>query len=198
MSQGSKKQASRSLGDAKSKKQRVTKTVWIGGDPVKVALLNDKVGRRRRLESMTMVRGSEVPEADRQALTALDEEIEAIREELKQTAISFTFQSIGHKRYDTLLKAHPPTEEQIQKGKEENEPVPFNSDTFGFALIDASCIDPEFEEGEFEAWMRDDPDNDWNMAELLELFSAALEVNTTSGRVELGKGSPSIPNFALS
>lgn len=176
------------LSDSKAKKQRVQETVWIGGDPELLTQLAEKEKRRRLLEAGIQVRGDQGTEADRSSLVAVELEIERIKEALRDTALPFVMQAIGHKRFDKLLEAHPPTPDQVEAAKAEGENLNFNLETFPYALIDASCVDPEHEPGELEAWLRDDPDEEWNNAEVQDLFQAALNVNNNRSRVALGKG----------
>jgi hypothetical protein len=176
------------LEDQRSRKQRVMETVWIGGDPEKLLTLVDKEGRRQRLETMTMVRGQKIDEADRLSLLTLEEEVANLKEELRETAIPFTFQSIGRNMYEKLLKENPPTDEQVSMAKVDGEQISFNPETFPFVLIDASCTDPVHEQGELQKWLQVDEDGEWNIAEINDLFQAALKVNTDRSRVNLGKG----------
>jgi hypothetical protein len=185
---GGKLQQKQRLEESKARKTKVTQTVWIGGDPEKLAALMEKDGRRQRIEAMTMVRGQKQEEADRLALLQLEEEIATIKEELRETAIPFTFQSIGRQAYEKHLRDNPPTDEQVVLAQKENEQLGFNPEVFPFVLIDASCVDPEHEPGEMQKWLQDDPDGEWNIAEINDLFQAALAVNTDRSRVNLGKG----------
>jgi hypothetical protein len=176
----------RRLDEAKAKKRRVQETVWIGGDPDVLAELADKEKRRRQLETSIQVRDGKGTEADRSSLAEVLSEIEDLKMSLRETAVPYTMQAVGHKRFDALLKEHPPTEDQVAMAKAEGENITFNLDTFPYALIDLSCIDPEHELGEMQAWLKDDPDDEWNFAEVNDLFQAALKVNNDRSRAALG------------
>lgn len=106
--------------------------------------------------------------------------LDAARGSLEATMVSMRFRSIGRKRYDKLVTEHPATDEQ----KAEQPDAAWNLDTFPPALLSASCIEPPMTVEEatelFETW---------NVAEFMEIWTAALAVNTQRRVVELGKGS---------
>lgn len=93
------------------------------------------------------------------------------------------FRSIGRKRYDELVRAHPPKEDEKKEGEAENA-WPFDFETFAVALVAASCVEPKMTEEEVATLF-----DEWNAAEATELWTAALMVNTGRRVVELGKGS---------
>ena len=121
------------------------------------------------LGRVQMVKGDET-----EAQAAFD----AAKTALEAETVELRFRSIGRKRYDELVRAHPPTEEQ----KAESADAPYNVETFSAALIAASCIEPVMTEAEV-AELADE----WNVAEYMQLWVAALEVNTQRRVVELGK-----------
>ena len=184
--QGKQKQTLRS---AQGKKNKVRKVVWIGGTDETAEKLRDAEGRRSRQRNIVDVRASDATASDRQLLLVVEEEVESLREQLRNESIRFVLEACGRKRYDKILGEHPPSEEQVLKAEAANEQTPsFNPDTFVFALIDMCVVDPEHEPGELEAWIRDDPNEEWSNAEIHDLFNAALEVNVTRPRYDLGKG----------
>lgn len=106
---------------------------------------------------------------------------------LREDAVTFTFRGIGRKSYDDLVAEHPPTDEQRQKSVEltgDPRNIGFNTDTFPPVVIFRSMIEPEMTQEEVNA-LYDDPA--WNGPEVMELFAAALAVNSTRRVVELGK-----------
>lgn len=187
---GKQKQSLRSV---KNKKRKVQKVVWIGGDEKVYAKLRDLEQQRKRLEAVFGVKANPTPE-ERKRLEDVDEQITQAQEEFQETAIKFVMEAIGRNRYDALLREHPPTEAQIEEAKRDGESVSFNPDTFSFALIDACCIEPEHEPGELAEWLREDPDEEWNMAEIADLFQAAVMVNVDRSRADMGKGFRLMPS----
>lgn len=180
---------------AKKAKKKVRRTVWVGVDPELAATLQEAEQRVKRQETSIQVRGSEATAADRTLLETLRDRVEELRNEIKSTATPFVFEAIGHNRYDKLIKAHPPSSEQIEAAKKENTEIGFNPETFPFALIDASCVEPAFEPGELATWLEDDEDGEWNQAEINDLFNGAMAVNLSHARANLGKDSLQIPSF---
>lgn len=110
-----------------------------------------------------------------------------LKERVNKESVKFTFRAMGRKRYDALVNEHPPTEEQREKAKEnEDDPddLQWNPETFPQALAAKSIVDPEMTEDQFmEMWDSDD----WSGPELLTMFWAALQANTVRGVVNLGK-----------
>lgn len=81
----------------------------------------------------------------------------------------FTLRAIGSKAYDVLVGMHPPTAEQ------KKEQAAYNPDTFGPALISACSVQPHLTPVEAkELWESDE----WSRGEVMELFVAAVEVNS--------------------
>lgn len=81
----------------------------------------------------------------------------------------FTLRAIGSKAYDVLVGLHPPTAEQKKDG------AAYNPDTFGPALISACAVSPQLTANEAkELWESDE----WSRGEVMELFVAAVEVNS--------------------
>jgi hypothetical protein len=82
---------------------------------------------------------------------------------------SLLFRSIGAKEWDSLVGKHPPTNDQRADGQ------PFNTNTFGPALLARVCIEPEITESDWkEIW--DSPD--WNRGEVATLYGEAVNLCT--------------------
>ena len=113
-----------------------------------------------------------------------DEAWDAYRQRVAEATATMTFQSIGRKRYDGLVDAHPPTEQNREEAKQRDEDPPaWNPETFMPALVRASCAEPELSEEDVQSIF-----DEWNQGELLELWQAALYVNTQRRTANLGKG----------
>lgn len=81
----------------------------------------------------------------------------------------FTLRAIGSKTYDVLVGMHPPTADQKKEG------AAYNPDTFGPALISACSVSPSLTVNEAkELWESEE----WSRGEVMELFVAAVEVNS--------------------
>jgi hypothetical protein len=121
-------------------------------------------------------------EDDSTTRTRLESELKDAQDALEAATIRITFESIGRKRYEDLIAAHPATDAQNKESqKEAQQDAPYNVDTFPAALISASAVSPVMTlEQAQELW------DDWNAGELTEVFFSALEVNTAR-RSGLGK-----------
>lgn len=113
--------------------------------------------------------------------------VEELRSECEDQIVEFVFRSIGRRQFEDLVDACPPTKAQkAEARKAGEEDLGWDPDTFPPTLIHAAIISPEMTEEEaFELW----DDEDWNQAELMALFLAALSVNQQRKVVELGKES---------
>lgn len=126
-------------------------------------------------------------------LARLEDELEELIQRMRdsENSIKFVFQSIGSKRYEDLVAAHPVTEATRKKLDEmgvEPGSLSFEVDTFAPALIAASCIEPKLTEEFVLNEMVGGEDGAWSQSEIKQLYGAALEANVRMRNVELGKG----------
>jgi hypothetical protein len=160
------------MAQIKKKKRGVTAEVTIQLDG-EIATALSRL-RARHAEAQAYDKDHNVPET----APAIQEEIDQLIEEARDTEVVFVFKSIGAQPYDDLL-AEPenqPTEAQRKDGAD------FNPETFPAALIAAACVDPEISlEDAREMFV----DPAWNPAELQRLFFGALEVNTEVADIPL-------------
>lgn len=120
-------------------------------------------------------------EARAEAQAAIDTATQAVED----SSVTLLFRSIGRKRYDRLVTAFPASEEANEEYKKQfGGEAPYDADAFSAALIAASCVDPVMSEDQVRE-LRDS----WNSSEYVELFTAALEVNTQRRVADLGKAS---------
>lgn len=150
-----------------------------------------KSGKKPLERIVTIYLDDEPIQALREAETALaaDAEnadllqaVEQAKEAVEESAVTLLFRSIGRKKYDQLIRLYPATEEQSAEHKEQfGSEAPYDADEFSVALIAASCADPVLSEAQVRE-LRDD----WNTSEYVELFTAALEVNTQRRVANLG------------
>lgn len=121
------------------------------------------------------------------ALTEAEDEFEKLQKELRKdgNSLKFTFRSLGPKGYDKLVNAHPVPEEKQKEYEEKGMQVPYDVDTFTPAIIAKCCVEPELT---YDFVVEDIMDgDDWSMADVKQLFSAALEVNIHVRNIDLGK-----------
>ncbi len=121
----------------------------------------------------------------------VQDRLDQLVEDARDTEITFTFKAIGRLPYDELVgdPANAPTEAQKKEGAQ------FNPDTFPPALVAAAAVDPKIT---LEEAVEIFGDSEWNGAELQKLFFAALEVNTETGDIPLSKGESSTTASLLS
>lgn len=170
------------------RKARVTRTVPLISDPEAAERLEDLKHQLGRAEMMVAGDQSSSNIAFRDSLQKKYEDLKA---EVLADATLVKLGSIGFKKYDRLIRDHPATEEQIAEMKDLKErgvmdkdaDLPYNPETFGTALIRKCIITPELSD---EEW--DDFVEDLTMGEMQLLFATCVAINTTSMRLDLGKG----------
>lgn len=118
----------------------------------------------------------------------LNAELEQMRKEAPEHTVDLLVKGISDDRYSRVLRAHPSTAEQRRAAKDAGDPVrPWNTETFPPALLALCLVDeagqPWATEAELVELMEDD---EWNSAEMLDLFDAALEACLTRPRPSFG------------
>lgn len=173
----------------RSKKKPIRKTVWVAGDSEIADELSELEASLSRLEGSlaAMPANSNRREAADLEAARIRDEVHALRGRNKESSIKFVFQAISRRRYDELIDEFPPTEEQIAKHKADGstDALEFNPDTFPYALIAECTVEPEVDREELAEWLREG--DEWNNAEVLTLFMAAMEVNQTRRLITMGK-----------
>ena len=178
------KKSGSAMARLREKKKAVSRTVPIICD-YEVADRYQAASQKLQEAQRALLKDPESQEA-LDAVEDAEEALEALEDEAKEASEDFTFRGIGRQGFEALIDSHEPTADQRKKARKDGDEVQWNPDTFPQALVAASLVDPDLTEEEVqEIW--DSPD--WNQAELLELFAAALEVNTTRRTASLGKGS---------
>lgn len=128
-------------------------------------------------------------------LAAANERVEQAEAAARDESVTFVFKALGREAYEQMKDAHRPTKKQRDDYKAKGLAMGFaefqvgdlgyNLDTFPPALVAASCIEPEMTLDDAQAlWDSDE----FSSAELGDLFAAAMTVNETSRRIDLGKG----------
>lgn len=126
----------------------------------------------------------------------LTTEIEQLTAEKPDKVCDFVFRSIAPGRYERLVNAHPPTQQQRQRAAKRGQQVAFNEDTFPQALVKACLVSPRLTSEQVdEMWQAgtdsDDPDDPdapvgerFSSGELAALFQTAQVANVGRPRVE--------------
>ena len=119
--------------------------------------------------------------------STLKGKVAELREEVEGNIAEFVFRSVGRRKFEDLLEECPATAKQKADAAKRGEDEPsWDADTFPVMLMTAAVVAPQITEEEFfEIWESED----WNQAELMSLFLAALQVNQQRKVVELGKES---------
>ncbi len=123
-------------------------------------------------------------------------ELERLQEEAveHEQVVRFTFRGIGRKAFERLKDDHPPTPEQQKSAQEEAVAtgvdaelarLRWDADKFPPALVAAASIEPKITHD--EAWELFHVSEDWNEAEVTDLFLAALRAQQGRDSADLGK-----------
>lgn len=162
------------IADILSKKKGATKTVRVLLDAEianQIEQLREQIKEASRSSSRADM-GMENP------VPGLQKKIDKLIAAAEKNGMfaEFTFKSVGRKRFDDLVREHEPDEETRKLGGQ------WNPETFAPALLSEACVEPAMtlEEAK-QLWDSDE----WNQAELLELFQAAIEVNIERPNVPL-------------
>ncbi len=120
-------------------------------------------------------------------LERLEREASAAEEAVRDSTFNLLIRKPspqGRKRYERLLKEHPPTEAQVEEAKADGQDrPPYDADTFAPALLSFACAEPLLTVEEATELYED-----WSITEVTEIFSACLAVCTGRRTVDLGKG----------
>lgn len=168
----------------RSRKKPMVKRVTICLDPDLAAALDEA----RSEHDVAKVRYETKP-TDAERATALETAEAALAEAtqaVEAEAVTFVFKGLGRRRYDDLISAHPPTEDQRKKHKRQTGgDLEWDPEKFPVAVVAASLVEPHLTVDQVAELWNDDT---WNSAELMELFWAAINVNQQRRVVDLGKG----------
>lgn len=174
--------------DHLQKKKPLEKTVHIYLDDDAIAAHTAALEALERAKRIDLSRtGRDLPEVleAQSLLTGLEEALAKARAALDNETVTLRFRSIGRKRYDKLVHEYPTDEKQDAEHKDEHGvPAPYDAEEFSVALIAASCVEPVLSEDQVRE-LRDT----WNVSEYVEMFMAALEVNTQRRVADLGNAS---------
>jgi hypothetical protein len=118
---------------------------------------------------------AEVDVAIADELEPLEKAVSEALAHVDATSRTFEFHALGNTTYERLLGAHKPKDEDHEEvqARGEGQKAIYHGKTFGPALVEACC--DELDHDEVDEIFNGD---EWNMAEIVQLFWAAFEVNT--------------------
>ncbi|WP_324787022.1 hypothetical protein [Streptomyces sp. H51] len=117
-------------------------------------------------------------------VVAADAALARAQETLTEATTTLTFRALPRPVWEQLLRDHPPTEAQADRGME------YNVDTFPAALISACHVERDEAGAEVEGMSAEDAQellDTWDDPDAKALFTTPLLVNQTL-RADLGKG----------
>lgn len=169
----------------KSAKKPLERTVRIFLDDEPLAAYEEAQFELERIKHDTSRRDEEEQAAFELKLGSAVEAVDKARQDVENATVKMKFRSIGRKAYDALVLDNPATDEENEEHESQyGGKAPYSAENFSIALIAASCVEPKMTKSE----VRELQEN-WNIAEFVELFTAALEVNTQRRVADLGKAS---------
>lgn len=130
-----------------------------------------------------------VPEDVARKLEDVEAEFDALEAEVVESNETFVFRGIRRDALDSLLDEHRPTKDNIDVNVKKGLPAPeWNPDTFPPALCAATCIShPDLTIDDWKVLWHDS--EEWNSAELQQMFACAYNANSNMRVVDMGKGS---------
>jgi len=112
--------------------------------------------------------------------------LDAAEKAAADATATFRFEGISGPKWDLLVDAHPPTDEQVEKARAAKEELPtWNDDTFPPVAVAACCVEPAMSLEQVQQLFAS---GQWNAAETQGLFSAAHTASRTRRVPQLGKG----------
>lgn len=128
-----------------------------------------------------------VDEVMAEDLAPLEHAVADARDRVAATSRTYTFHSLGRKRWQALIADHPAQDADHEKVKAQGQGTKalFHMDTFVPALIQTACVDPVLTDADIDGMFDDEQGGAWNDAELDQLFMAAYAANTQRRVVEL-------------
>lgn len=156
-----------------------------------VEVVLDDEARQELERASSELEKAKLAKADDSEIRKLQKAYDKAKAACDEKTEELLFRSVGRKRWEALVRAYPPTQEQIDDAKEEKKPVPlWDEDAFPAAAVHASIAEPELTlEQVQELW------DEWNSGETTRLFMLAYALNNNSNLVDLGKGSSGTNGF---
>lgn len=165
------------LSDIRRRKKPVELSVELCIDPTLVRQykeLYDEIERLRRRSQRATASGlADTTERD---IQDLEEQLAPLEAEIEEATVTFLARDPGRKKFESLITANPPTEDQKKRWKEDGDfqrqgALQWNSDAFVPALIALVYAEPEISFAEANELC-----DEWGNGEVTKLFNAALQV----------------------
>jgi hypothetical protein len=159
-----------SIAEIRQAKKPMEKTVDIFMDPNVAARAWDLAVQMNALKQAPNKTGKGLAEkANAQKVEELQAEIDAVIASAE--VVTFHFRGIGRKRYEDLIRANPPTDEEKKEWREGgNQGTPL-SNAFYAALVAATCVEPEMSFDDAQALL-----DEWSQNDVETLVTAAVAV----------------------
>jgi hypothetical protein len=170
--------------DPLKSKRPATKTVPVCMDP---DLAWEWADANREAERLRMASSFQADDVDlSRRMQEAETKVEALRPAVEDATVNFVLKAIGREDY-ALYAKYPATDEQKAKAREQGVRASWNEDDFPPALVAASLVLPDDSDVTVEDVIGMFSDPDWSQGEVLELLTAALDLNTRNSVVDLGK-----------
>jgi hypothetical protein len=101
--------------------------------------------------------------------------IQELEDQVADSEVAFTFESIGQRATAKLLADNPPTDEQKAQAEENGVSLAFNPDTYPPQLLAATCVSHT---STVEDWT--DIWETWSTGQVTQLWAACLATNQGS------------------
>ena len=156
-------------------KKVATKTVPLVIDPE----WGEAYGRAKKTAALAQTRLDKSPSdvALRAAAEEADEAVAVLEKDRSKKVVEFTFRALSGDEYDAVVTAHQPTAKQRAEANKSGGTLQWDPDTFPPALVAAALVEPELSDEEVAQLYASDQ---WNPAEVQQLFQGALRVCTMS------------------
>lgn len=154
-----------------------TTTVPLPADPVAHAIATAELERAEG--ALQSARARDVPDLDvhLRAVQLAQDALDALPVDV------YTLRCLAPKRWDELVDAHPPTDEQRKAGWS------WDVRSFRPAVLDACVLTPDNEEPlGLRGWVEIAEEGQMRPGELDLLFAEAVQLNARQPRVTVGKG----------
>lgn len=122
-----------------------------------------------------------IVDADEKILTQLRDKRETAKQTMDDATEYFKFRALGRKHYKDLIKAHPPTAEDVKAWEEAEREgkCPWNHDGLARELVRRACVSPLLDEADITEIF---DGREWNQTEVDMLWIGASSVQVQGPR----------------
>jgi hypothetical protein len=124
-----------------------------------------------KLEKRRGQRISDLADGTGRKLQELIEQLDEMETEAKELTVTFTFQDIGRRAYDELIRQHPPSDDERKEYKDAGGEgvLAYSTSTFPPTLVSQCSLEPKISQAEAEAIF-----DEWSEGDLEMIFTTAL------------------------